>query len=254
MDLHRSFVIRESGSRIINPLDPGRLAGLGRALRLPPGTSVLDLACGKGEMLCTWARELGFTGTGVDLSTAFVADARDRARELGVADRVSFVHGDAAGHVATEPVDVAACVGASWIGGAGSWQARVDGTLALLGRSLRTGGTLLIGEPWWRRTPPDRETVEACHASSPDDFPDLPALLDRFDDLGFDLVETVQAGPDSWDRYAAPQWLALRRWLDEHPGDELADGLRAELRVAPRRHLLHQREFLGWGVFALMLR
>ncbi len=39
-----------------------------------------------------------------------------RAVELGVADRVEFVHGDATGHVADEPVDLAACVGATWIG------------------------------------------------------------------------------------------------------------------------------------------
>nr|WP_251680392.1 hypothetical protein [Streptomyces sp. G11C(2021)] len=32
-------------------------------------------------------------------------------------DQVSFVHGDAAGHVCDEPVDLAACLGATWVGG-----------------------------------------------------------------------------------------------------------------------------------------
>ncbi|GAA1391017.1 methyltransferase domain-containing protein [Pseudonocardia kongjuensis] len=253
-DLPPNIVVRESGSRIINPLDDGKLATLGRALRLPPGSTVLDLACGKGEMLCTWARDLGFTGTGVDLSSAFVADARARAAELGVADRVRFTHGDAAGHVAERPVDLAACIGATWIGGGDSWRSRFDGTLALLERSLRPGGVLLVGEVFWRRTPPDEQTVAACHAAAPDDFAELPALLDRIDELGFDPVEAVLADPDSWDRYTAPQWLATRRWLDAHPGDALADELRADLRASPRRHLLYQREYLGWGVLALMRR
>ena len=44
----------------------------------------------------------------VDISTAFLAAANARAVELGVADRLTFVHGDASTHVAAEPVDVAA--------------------------------------------------------------------------------------------------------------------------------------------------
>ncbi|MEV1292860.1 methyltransferase domain-containing protein [Pseudonocardia sp. NPDC049635] len=254
MDLPRSIVVRESGSRILNPFDAGKLDTLGRALRLPAGSTVLDLACGKGEMLCTWARDLGFTGTGVDISTAFLADARARARGVGVADRVSFLHGDASGHVAPDPVDVAACVGATWIGGGDTWQDRVAGTVTLLERSLRLGGLLLVGEPFWRRTPPDRRTAEHCHARSVDDFAELPALLDHLDGLGFDIVEAVLADPDSWDRYTAPQWLAVRRWLDAHPDDELATQLRADLLAGPRRHLLYQREYLGWGVLVLMRR
>jgi len=44
-------VIRESSHRIHNPLTSEKLATLGRALYLSPGTSVLDLACGSGGIL-----------------------------------------------------------------------------------------------------------------------------------------------------------------------------------------------------------
>lgn len=253
MDLPRSFVIRESGTRILDPFDPAKLAALGLALRLPPGSRVLDLACGKGEMLCTWARDLGFTGTGVDVSSAFIVDAHARAEELGVADRVVFVHADAGGYVAPDPVDVAACLGATWIGRSDAVGA-VEGTLALLERSLRPGGLLLIGEPFWRVEPPSQEVVEGCYARSAADYATLVGLAEQFDDLGFDLVEMVLADQDTWDRYVAAQWLATRRWLDENPADELAEEMRADLGASRRRHLLHQREHLGWGVFALMRR
>jgi ubiquinone/menaquinone biosynthesis C-methylase UbiE len=59
-------------------------------------------------MLCTWARDHRLTGTGVDISTAFIGAARARAVELNVADQVTFIHGDAAGWVAEQPVGVAA--------------------------------------------------------------------------------------------------------------------------------------------------
>jgi len=248
IDLPRIFTIRESSHRIHNPLTAAKLAGLGEALRLAPGTRLLDLASGSGEMLCTWARDHGITGTGVDISTVFTDQARSRAAELGVSEGVKFVHGDASGHVADRPVDLAACVGATWIGNG------VAGTIELLDRSLRPGGMVLIGEPYWRRTPPDEETARACHAASITDFVLLPELIVQFQDLGYDVVEMMLADRDSWDRYVAAQWLNMRRWLDENPSDELAPEVREELTTEPARYARSMREFLGWGVFALMAR
>jgi hypothetical protein len=178
----------------------------------------------------------------------FIGAAQVRAIELGVADQVSFVHGDASDYVADHPVDLASCVGATWIGGG------VPGTVGLLRRSLRPHGTMLIGEPYWHREPPDQATVEGCHAASKDDFLPLPELIEQFGELGCDVVEMVLADQDSWDRYVAAQWLNIRRWLDDNPDDELAEEMRAELTAAPARHARYQREYLGWGVFALMSR
>ncbi|MGI5289987.1 SAM-dependent methyltransferase [Nonomuraea polychroma] len=248
MDLPRSFTIRESSHRILDPYTTEKLATLGAAIGLRPGASVLDLCCGKGEMLATWARDHGITGTGVDIGTVFLAAARKRAAELGVTGQVTFVHGDASTHVAAEPVDVAACVGATWIGQG------VAGTVALLERSLRPGGMILIGEPFWRAEPPSQEAVEACHVRSREDLETLPGLIALFQGLGYDVVEMVLADEDSWDRYVAAQWLNLRTWLDANPDDELAPELRAELSQAPLAYTRYQRPLLGWGVFAIMKR
>jgi len=248
MDLPRPYTIRESSHRILNGISAAKLAALGEALAMPPETTVLDLASGKGELLSTWARDHRIRGTGVDLSTVFTDAARARADELGVADRVTFVHGDASTYVSEEPVDVAACCGATWIGDG------VAGTIALLERSLRPGGLMLIGEPFWRMTPPDEQTVQGCHASSAGDHHLLPGLLQEFADLGWDVVEMVLGDQGDWDRYFAAQWLNLRRWLDANPDDELHDTLRAELTAAPVRYARYLREYLGWGIFALMKR
>jgi SAM-dependent methyltransferase len=248
MDLPRAFAIRESSHRIINPFDATKLATLGRALGLEREQQILDLACGKGELLCTWARDHGIIGTGVDINPPFVTAAQARASELGVSDRVTIVHDNATDWVSADPVDIAACVGATWIGGG------VAGTIELLRRSLRPGGMMLIGEPYWRSEPPDQETVEGCHAASRDSFQLLPDLVRLFGELDYDLVEMVLADEDSWDRYAAAQWLNIRRFLDANPDDPIADELRGELRTAPLLHVRYLRVWLGWGVFALMPR
>src|SRR3990170_8544553 len=139
VDIPRIFTITESAHRIHNPFTPEKLATLGAALRLEPGTRVLDLGSGSGEMLCTWARDYGIIGVGIDMSQLFSKQAKLRAEELGVADRVEFIHDDAAGYVANEKCGVAACVGATWIGGG------VAGTIELLTKSLSTNGIILIG-------------------------------------------------------------------------------------------------------------
>ncbi|MDD5668052.1 MAG: class I SAM-dependent methyltransferase, partial [Actinomycetota bacterium] len=160
MDIPRIFNVTESAHRIHDPLTPEKLATLGAALRLEPGTRVLDLGSGSGEMLCTWARDHGVVGTGVDMSRLFTEHARLRAEELGVADQVEFIHGDATGYVSDDKVDVAACLGATWIAGG------VFGTIELLAKSLRTGGIILVGEPYWRQLPPTEDVARGCLAGS----------------------------------------------------------------------------------------
>ena len=134
MDIPKIFTISESAHRIHNPFTAQKYATLGQALRMTPGTRVLDLGSGSGEMLCTWARDHGITGIGIDMSQLFSAQARQRAEQLGLTDRVSFIHNDAAGYVADEKCDIAACVGATWIAGG------VAGTITLLAKSLKPGG------------------------------------------------------------------------------------------------------------------
>jgi 2-polyprenyl-3-methyl-5-hydroxy-6-metoxy-1,4-benzoquinol methylase len=79
VDIPRIFTITESAHRIHNPFTPEKFAALGRALRLEPGARLLDLGSGSGEMLCTWARDFGIIGTGIDMSLLFSGQAKLRA-------------------------------------------------------------------------------------------------------------------------------------------------------------------------------
>ncbi|MDL2321795.1 SAM-dependent methyltransferase, partial [Desulfosarcina sp. OttesenSCG-928-B08] len=132
------------------------------------------------------------------------------------------------------------------------------GTIGLLAKSLHAGGIILVGEPYWLRLPPTEDVARACFASSISDFLILPELLASFSnmgsDLGYDVVEMVLADQEGWDRYEAAKWLTMRRWLEANPDDDLAEEIREKLTSEPVRHATYTREYLGWGVFALMAR
>jgi SAM-dependent methyltransferase len=78
-----------------------------RRLRANPPARVLDLGCGLGASSVALARAYPRAQVlGVDLDQASVAEARAQAAEAGVADRATFVVGDAAQVAAEEPFDL----------------------------------------------------------------------------------------------------------------------------------------------------
>ncbi len=239
----RHHEIAEGAQRILNPFTEDKLLLVGEVCRLREGQRQLDLACGKGEMLCRYAERFGITGHGVDLSEVFLAAAHARAAELGVADRVTFEQGDAAAVTIDGGYDVVSCIGATWIG------AGLTGTIELMRPAIGPDGLMLVGEPYWADPPPDG-APEAL-GLGPDDFTSLAGTLDRFASAGMELVEMVLADGDSWDRYAASQWWNVDQWLRANPADPDAPAMREFLANARSSHLRYGRRYLGWGVFVL---
>ncbi|MCA2230344.1 SAM-dependent methyltransferase [Nonomuraea aurantiaca] len=240
----RFHEIAESRHRILNPISDEKLHLVGEICRITPGTRHLDLACGKGEMLTRWAARYGSYGVGVDISKVFLAAARERADELGVADQVRFIEADA-GTYEDEPhsYDIVSCIGATWIGDG------LAGTLTLIRRLLRPGGLALVGECYWISPPPP----EACASLQVqrDSFASLSGTAKLIEDAGYELVEMVMANHDTWDRYVAAQWWTLSEWLRENPDDPEAPALRQFLDRARSSYLEYGRQYMDWGVFVL---
>jgi SAM-dependent methyltransferase len=243
VDVIRYHQISESTHRIMNPLSAGKLLLVAEICRVGRGTRLLDLACGKGELLCQFASRFGASGVGVDIHPPFLEGAKQRAAELGVAATVRFVEGDA-GEVRhfDEQFDLVSCIGATWIGGG------LAGTLELMRRWVAPGGWLLVGDVYWTEPAP----VEVKRRYGPEElFADLAGTLDRFDAAGLDLVEMVLANDDDWDRYRASQWLNVSDWLAANPDDPDAAAVRDRRDASRRSYLSDERRCLGWGVFAL---
>lgn len=239
MDIFRFTETAEAGQPILNPFTAEQLALLGRLCRLRPDQTILDLGCGKGELLCTWARDHGTEGIGVDIFAPLIADAERRAIELCVDDRVTFVTGDAGTYdPGDRHFDVVACIGAAWVGGS------LSQTLALMRRHAADDDSLLlVGEPFRRD-----------EATTADDRRTLAGLLDVFEESRLDLVEMVIASHESWDRYRARKWWTADRWLHDNPSSPEAPEVRQHLDSSRRKYLEGERSSQRWGVFVLRPR
>ena len=240
----RFHEIAETYHRILNPFSEDQLMLLGEICRLNPNQKLLDLACGKAELLCRWAQAYGIFGVGVDISAVFLEAAHARASELGVADQLTFVQADAGEYPqATHDFDVVSCIGATWIGGG------LTGTIALMEPALKPGGLLLVGEPYWIDPPP--EAAYETLGVGVEDYVSLEGTLDRFEAADLQLIEMVLANLDGWDRYEAPQWMAINDFLRANPNDPDAAALRQWNNSNQHAYFKYGRRYLNWGVFVL---
>ena len=247
----RFHEIAEKDHQILNPFTVEKLMLLGEICHLEPGMHQLDLACGKGEMLCRWADRFDIQGTGVDISQIFLAAARKRADELGVASQLEFIHGDAANYQAEpDSYDVVSCIGANWIGG-GTW-----GTLELIkqkGLKLNAESLILMGEIFWREEPSD-DALAGMGVQRGAWAVGFEGILEMFDAAGTYPVEMVLATDSDWDRYESKHWWAIERWMRENPDDPEFNELVAFAEKSRSDYFRYERPLCDWGVFVLRLK
>lgn len=240
------FEIAESAQRLPNPLAPDQLIRLAQLCQVHKGTRLLDLACGKGELLTQWARTYDIQGTGVDESERDIYGAMTRATELEVWSQVHFVVSDVLEY--PQPYHQYNIV--SWLGMTGL-PSTLGETIPLMQEALRDNetGLLLIGQSYWRVPPPEA----VCHALgvSVNTLPDLGAIADQADEHGAELVEMMLVPQEGWDRYYSAQWRALSAWLKDNTSHPDWHSVRTLYQQSRRNYLSLEREYVGWGVFVL---
>ena len=134
----------------MNPLDETRLEEVFDLIPIHSRTRVLDIGCGKGEMLIRLAGKKEIKGVGVDKSPYCIREAEnEKAARVPEAD-LSFVEMDGALYKpeTKESEDLTMCIGASWIYGG------FKKTLKALSQMTTISGHVMVGEPFWREVPP----------------------------------------------------------------------------------------------------
>jgi ubiquinone/menaquinone biosynthesis C-methylase UbiE len=231
--------VAERDHDIQDPTSREKIRELGERLRLGPQSKVLDVACGRAGPAIVLASAFGCRIVGVERAETFADAARERVRDAGVEELVEIVEGDAAAFpLEPESWDAVLCLGAGFV-----W-VDLPGTLEALAPAARSGGHVVVGEPFWHQPPPDD------HPDGPETFVSLEETVARFEQAGLPVVSLIAASTDDWDRYESLHWRAVAEWLSENPDHPEADDLREQNERYKHLYLRWNRDLLGWAIFA----
>ena len=150
---------------------------------LPKGCAVLDLGCGRGDILIRVAKAFDAHVTGFDGHTGFVRQARQAAEAAGVSARCRFVAGDLRDAFAEE-----ARYDAVLMIAVGPVLGDMAATVGALRSVTKPGGLIVIGDGYLEDgTPPTDAYVAYADRATTD------AGLTRFGDT---VVARREGGPD----------------------------------------------------------
>jgi len=228
--------VAERDHDIQNPTNAEKIRVLGERMRLTPGSRVLDVGAGRGGPALVLAQAFGCRLTCIEGYEGFADVARNRSRAADLDTLVEVITSDAR-KVSFEPAayDAALCLGATFI-----WS-NLDGTVEALLPTVRAGGYLAIGTPYWRRWPlPDDVDAQ--------DYVPLADTIGRFEAHGLVVVSLIASSEDDWDAYNSLHWRACEEWLVENPDHREAGALRAEHLSAKNHYLRVERDLLGWAI------
>lgn len=248
MDTWKFYDITHREHVICNPTSEEKLTRLVDLLRLPTDAQVVDIACGKGEFLIRLAEAYRVRGAGIDISAFHIADAKKRIATRVPDAGITFTQMDGADFCPDQPhsLDLASCIGASWI--FGGHAATLDALISM----VKPGGWVIVGEPFWLQEP-SGDYLEATGITR-EDFGSHSSNAGSGDQRGLDLVHTFVSSQDDWDRYEGLQWYATNEYAHTHPDDPDLAELVERVEKERAAYLRWGRDTLGWAIYMFKLR
>ena len=227
----------------MNPLDETRLEEIFELIPVRSQAAVLDIGCGKGEMLIRLAEKNEITGLGVDKSPYCIREAEKKKAERVPQADLRFVEMDGAQYrpQAEESEDLTMCIGASWIYGGHKK------TLKALSEMTKRSGYVMVGEPFWRKPPP--QAYLSREKLSRKSFSTHQGNIAIGESIGLDPTYTIVSSESDWDKYEGLHWYAAREYANSHPEDPDVKDLLARNSRARETYLKYERDILGWAVY-----
>jgi SAM-dependent methyltransferase len=239
--------IAHAGMLLWNPLPEDETLRVVDGLRLAATARVLDVGCGRAELLLRLLARTGASGVGIDVWPPAAASARDAAR--GRVDPSRFEIREErfdAANFAEGSFDVAMCVGSTHAAGG------LRETLRAFRRLLVPGGVALVGEGHWIREP---DAAYLAFLGSPrESLLDHAGNVAAARDEGFDVVRELVTSLRDFDRYEDRYAANVERFAAGNPHDPDAAAFLARIREWRAAYLQWGRRTLGFALYELQRR
>jgi SAM-dependent methyltransferase len=227
---------------ICNPIGSEKIDRVVGLLDLPALARVLEVGCGKAELLVRLAERYDCTAVGIDLNSTFLTEARARAFDRGVGGHIELIQDDAAtARFPGAPFDAAMCVGATHAFGG------YIPTLKRLKGLVKPGGKIVLGEGYWIQRP-DVGYLKALGAKQ-GDFTDHAGNVEAGLAEGMIYLYSVVASTDDFDQYEGLYNHSVESWCLENPNDLDTEAARERIRAWRDAYLKWGRGTLGFGVY-----
>jgi len=226
---------------IMNPLSSDTLDAAIGQLELSANAHVIDIGCGKGELLRRVVATYACAAEGIDSSPELIDEAH--AAVPSATFRVADARTEA---LPANHYDLAACVGASHAFGT---TARALGALS---RIVRPSGLVLFGEGYWRREP-DPEYLAATGIAH-DELGPLEATIGSAWAAGLSLRETFVASEVDFVRYETTHARAIAAHARNHPDDKDAAAMHDRSRAWQEAFERCGRSTMGFALFLFAKR
>lgn len=244
MEPNQFSFIGHSRQRFNNPMSEGKLDQVLSLLDLKPQARVLEIGSGHGELARRLVHQYSTELHAVENSTYALEEAKLRTTGNSPESQIQWVAEDAGAYLSTVEdgyYDAAICIAACHaLGG-------MEDTLRILSRVVRPGGSILIGEGYWRKKPDDSylgalgsEENELLHYDS------TVLLGERF---GLTPLWASVASEDDWDRFEWNYSLSIEQYCQEHPDHPDVKAMQEKIRNWRRTYLTWGRDTLGFGLF-----
>ncbi|MBN2335608.1 class I SAM-dependent methyltransferase [Candidatus Bathyarchaeota archaeon] len=241
MDFWKLMDILHKYQEIMNPLTEEKLDKLVDLLRLEPGSSVLDIACGKGTLLVKLVEKYGIKGVGIDKSPYCIDDCnQNKSTRVPDAD-LTFHLMDGADYKPEIKYDLSCCLGGSWV------FKDHRGTLEALSGMTKPGGLILVGEPHWLKEPA-KEYLEAEEMTR-DSYRLHAENVMIGERLGLRCLYTLDSDHDGWDHYETLHWWATEDYIRDNPGDPDVPEIREANEKFKQIYLRWGRDTMGWCIY-----
>jgi SAM-dependent methyltransferase len=243
VDIWKYYGITHKKHIICNPMSKDRLEGFFPLLDIKPGSKVLDIGCGKGELLVRLAELFHISGTGVDISPYFIKDCENNKNKRIPDSDIKFLEMDGAKYrpEINESFDLVMCIGASWIYNG------FTGTIKALKNMAEPNGLLIIGEPYWLKEPNDKYLEMS--GIKKEDFNSHFKNIDIAEKEGLNCIYTLASSHDDWDYYETLQWWSTYDYVASNPGDPDNPELLSQIKKAKTMYLSYGRDTVGWAIY-----